>query len=61
MSTLEEIRSMLEDCEARESQLSDYERKFVDDMVKYVAAGRRLNDNQDSYLERIWDRVTESG
>jgi len=53
----EEQQQMMEDCEARESKLTDWERGFIDSMTR-----RRpdlpLSQSQAETLDRIWDRVT---
>lgn len=58
MSTPDEIEQMVADCEARESRLTDWERKFIDDISHSLERGRGLTVKQDEALERIWDRVT---
>ena len=58
VSSTDEITSMLDDLEARESKLSDWERGFVEDMTSLVGNGGSLNATQDAKLTEIWERVT---
>ncbi len=52
---LEQAR-MVEDCEAREGLLSDWERVFVADIG---SRQRDLTEKQAGVLGKIWDRVTD--
>lgn len=49
---------LVEDCETRESKLSDWEREFIDSIRRQLEAGRSLTVKQDERLNAIWDRVT---
>ena len=49
---------MIEDCENRESKLSDWERSFVDSVSKLIEKGFSLTDKQASTLDSIWEKVT---
>jgi hypothetical protein len=53
-----EHEQLIEDCEERESKLSDWEREFIDSISRQLAAGRSLTDKQVEKLEAIWERVT---
>ena len=57
----ETLEQMLRDCEARESRLTDWERRFVDSVTLQFDRGRALSSKQRETLERIWDRVTAKG
>lgn len=50
--------AMVEDCENRESKLTEWERGFVDDMKHILGKGGGLNVSQASKLDEIWERVT---
>lgn len=50
--------SMVEDCVARESLLSDWERGFVDGINQWLVQGRSLSQKQAASLDSIWQRVT---
>jgi len=56
--TMTEHEQLIEDCEERESKLSDWEREFIDSISRQLAAGRSLTDKQVEKLEAIWERVT---
>ena len=54
-----EQEQMIEDCQQRESRLSDWERKFIDDIDQRLGVGgESLSEKQADKLESIWDRVT---
>lgn len=48
---------MIADCEKRESQLTDWERSFIDSIGKQIAT-RPLSEKQAQRLDEIWERVT---
>lgn len=54
----EDHAQMIEDCENRESKLTEWERTFIDSIGRQLAAGRALTEKQDERLNEIWDRVT---
>ena len=58
MIDMDEFRQMVEDCEHRESRLTDWERGFIDSL-----ADRGFPPTQKQYdtLSDIWDRVTAKG
>lgn len=58
MSTTDEIQTMLDDLEKRESKLSDWELKFVDDLSVQLGRGQSLTEKQDQKLVEVWERVT---
>lgn len=58
MSTHDEHLTMVEDCENRESKLTDWERGFIDSISKQMADGRALSEKQAERLDAIWERVT---
>ena len=49
---------MVEDCQNRESMLSDWERGFIDSLAKQMADGRSLTEKQADKLESIWTKIT---
>lgn len=61
MSDRAEQAQMVEDCEARESRLTDWERNFVDDIGKQLANGRDLTKKQADRLDEVWTKATERG
>ena len=58
MTPNEEHLAMVEDCENRESKLTDWERGFVDSLRSQLEKDRKLTEKQESTLDAIWDRVT---
>lgn len=54
----DEYSRMLDDCEKRESKLSEWERGFIDSLGMQIAAGRIPTAKQIEKLEAIWERVT---
>lgn len=57
----DDTEQLIEDCENRESRLTDWERSFIDSIKRQIAAGRTLTDKQSDSLDRIWERVTSKG
>lgn len=57
----DEHLTMLDDCEARESRLSDWERTFIDSLRSQIEAGRTLTTKQIDTLDTIWEKVTAKG
>lgn len=56
-----EIQQMIDDCLARESQLSQWEAEFIDSISNYFADNGDLTEKQYSKLEDIWEKVTAHG
>lgn len=56
-----EHEQMVEDCEARESRLSEWERTFIDSIGKQLRDGRTLSEKQVTRLDEIWERATARG
>lgn len=52
---------MIEDCEARESQLTEWEVDFVASLRERLEAGYNLTMRQEEVFEQIWERVTTKG
>ena len=52
---------MIDDCEARESRLSDWEREFIASISEQIGKGRTLTPKQAETLERVWDETTKRG
>ena len=56
-----EYLTLIEDCEAREERLSDWERGFIDNIKRQLAGGQGLSRNQTEKLDEVWERVTARG
>lgn len=54
----DEHLTMVEDCENRESKLSDWERGFIDSIKIQLERGGSLTDKQVETLDKIWESVT---
>ena len=52
---------LVEDCESRESRLSDWEREFIDSLKAQLSTGHSLTGRQSDTLNDIWDRATARG
>lgn len=52
---------LIEDCENRESRMSDWERAFVDSVKARAESGKPLSDKRRDTLSTIWEKVTEKG
>jgi hypothetical protein len=57
----DEYITMLEDCEKRESRLTDWERNFVYSLQRQLAEGRRPSAKQVETLDAIWEKATARG
>ena len=57
MSTwADEYITLLDDCEAREDRLTDWERSFVDSLRRQLTEGRRPSQKQIDALDAAWER-----
>lgn len=54
----DEHATMIEDCEKRESKLSDWERSFIDSISMQLSKGAALTARQAETLDSIWERAT---
>lgn len=52
---------MIEDCEKRDTRLTDWETDFIDSLGRQLAEGRRPTPKQIEVLDRIWEKATERG
>jgi len=60
-SWADEYFTMLDDCEKRESRLTDWERGFVYSLRSHLELDRRPSAGQVDILNKIWERATENG
>lgn len=58
MSDRDEQLTMIKDCIARESKLTDWERQFIDSIDHRTSNGKSLTDSQTERLEEIWEKIT---
>lgn len=61
MTTTEENMTMVEDCEKRESRLTDWQRTFIDSVKKQLEDGRPLTKRQKETLDDVWEEATANG
>lgn len=54
---MDEIETMLADCEQLEEKLTDWERGFVDSLRHTVDSGYTLTERQIEKLSNIWNRI----
>ena len=54
----EPIDKMLDDLETCESELTDWEREFVDSLRHQLARKGGLSPRQEEVLESIWEKRT---
>lgn len=56
-----EYQQLIDDCEARESRLSDWDRDFIDSIKLRLSRGTALTPKQIEKLDQIWERATARG
>lgn len=62
MSTwVDEYMQMVEDCEKRESRMTEWDRGFIDSIRSRLEHEKPLTQKQTETLEKIWDRATTRG
>ena len=57
----DEYVTLLEDCEARSWNLTEWECGFVDSLQQQISEGRRLTYKQIDTLDAIWEHATAHG
>ena len=57
----EEYLKLIEDCETRESKLTQWEVNFIASVREQIEEGRRLSLRQSDVLDRIWEKATKEG
>ena len=57
----DEYATLLDDCEAREERLTEWERGFCDSLRAQITEGRRPTPKQIEALDRAWERATARG
>ena len=56
-----EYLQLIEDCEQRESRLSEWERGVLDSIRQRLESGNALTGAQTETLDAIWERATARG
>lgn len=57
----DEYLTMVDDCEKRESRLTEWEAGFIDSIRNRLEREQRLTPKQTETLDRIWERATANG
>lgn len=57
----DEYLELIQDCENRESLLSDWERTFIDSLRRQIEEGRRPTPKQIDCLDSAWEKATKRG
>lgn len=55
----DEYMQLIEDCEARESKLSDWQRGFIDSLRKQIEQGKAPTSKQIEKLDEAWEQATK--
>ena len=58
---VDEYMTLVEDCEKRESRLTEWEAGFVDSLRSQIEQGRRPSTKQIETLDNCWERATARG
>lgn len=58
---IDEYMTLVEDCENRESRLTEWEIGFVDSIRHRLEKELPLSAKQTEMLDKIWERVTSRG
>lgn len=61
MTWQQEYLQLIDDCEARESRLSDWERSFISSIRSQVEGGATLSPKQIEKLDSVWEKATSRG
>jgi len=56
-----EYITLIEDCEAREERLTEWESSFIDSLKQQIANGRRPSQKQEDILDSVWKKATAKG
>lgn len=52
---------MIEDCQSRESRLTEWEQSFIDSLLIFLSRGNALTLKQQETLTSIWEKATSEG
>jgi hypothetical protein len=56
-----EYLTLIDDCEKRDTRLTDWEKQFIDSLGRQLASGRRPTPKQIETLENVWEKATARG
>ena len=57
----DEYQTQIDDCEKRESTLTEWERGFIDSLSKQLDRDNRPSPKQIDTLDNIWEKATKRG
>jgi len=57
----DEYQAMIDDCEKRESRLSEWDAGFIDSVSKQLEQNKPLSQKQIEKLNQIWEMATKNG
>ena len=60
-NSLDDYRTMIDDCSDRESQMSEWECDFIESIDEQLYDTKSLSTKQIDILNRIWEKVAERG
>ena len=60
-NSLDDYRTMIDDCSDRESQMSEWECGFIESLDEQLYDTKSLSTKQIDVLNRIWEKVTKRG
>jgi hypothetical protein len=52
---------LVDDCEKRESRLTEWEQQFIDSMRNRLQQSIPLTPKQEETLDKIWEKATKNG
>lgn len=58
---IDEYMQLVEDCEKRESRITEWEQEFIDSIRNQLECERPLSDKQTEILDQIWEKATKNG
>ena len=56
-----EYMQMIDDCEQRESRLTEWDANFIDSIKHQIERGKALTPKQTETIDDIWERATAKG
>lgn len=56
----DEILEMIQDCENREDQMSEWERDFIQSLSEQFSRKGSISPRQEEILDKIWDKLTST-
>lgn len=56
----DEILEMIQDCENREDQMSEWERDFVQSLSEQFSRKGSISPRQEEILDKIWGKLTST-